>query len=420
MEILTTFENVIWVLLTALYTYQLFYFVYMLAVRLFRRDKKEIPDSGELHKFGIIIPARNEEAMIENLIRSIHGQNYPQELIKIFVIADNCTDNTAGVAEACGAEVFVRNNQEQVGKGYALDYLFHILLGRGDDCDAYLIFDADNIIDKKFIPEMNKVYNRGYRIATSYRNSKNYGTNWISAGSSLWFLRESRYLNEARMRLGTSCAISGTGFMLGHEIVEKNNGWKYFTLTEDIEFSVCSAIDGERIGYSAGSVLYDEQPVEFSQSWKQRARWAKGFFQIIKKYGWKLFVNAFIKLRFGCFDMLMTVFPAVFLTVFSIVVNTMKAVVFIAENKHLTTIDVIANPTVLFFCGLYILLFSAGFVTTLTEWKNIRCSAGKKLLYTLTFPIYMLTYIPIGIYAFFRKVQWTPIKHTVTTKIEDM
>ena len=80
----------------------------------------------------------------------------------------------------------------QVGKGYALDYLFkHIFEEQGEDAyDAFFVFDADNIVDPQFVREMNKMYDTGeYSALTSYRNSQNFCANWISAGYALWFLR---------------------------------------------------------------------------------------------------------------------------------------------------------------------------------------------------------------------------------------
>lgn len=105
---------------------------------------------------------------------------------------------------------------------------------------------------------MNKTFGLGFEAITSYRNSKNYGTNWISAGYSLWFLREAKYLNNARLELNTSCAISGTGFLLSRKLVEENGGWKHHLLTEDVEFSVDSVIQGKKIGYCSTAMLYDE------------------------------------------------------------------------------------------------------------------------------------------------------------------
>ena len=88
----------------------------------------------------------------------------------------------------------------------------------GNVYDGYFVFDADNILEQDYIEKMNQCFNQGNQIITSYRNSKNYGANWISAGYGLWFLRESRYLNNAREIIHSSCAVSGTGFLFSKEI----------------------------------------------------------------------------------------------------------------------------------------------------------------------------------------------------------
>ena len=110
-----------------------------------------------------------------------------------------------------------------------MDYVFNkICEERGDyTCyDGYFVFDADNIIDVNYVREMNKVFDSGYKVVTSYRNSKNYDTNWITAGYSLWFIREAKYLNNPRMMIKTSCAVSGTGYLVDSSIINKNQGRK--------------------------------------------------------------------------------------------------------------------------------------------------------------------------------------------------
>lgn len=401
------------------YMYQFFYIFWVFL----GKDKSRPIKSDKLNKFGVVISARNEAAVIGNLLESINRQDYPSELIKIFLIADNCDDNTADVGRQYGATVLERNNKALVGKGYALDFLFKKLLAEKDDCDAYVIFDADNLVDKNFIKEMNKNFNRGYKALTSYRNSKNYGTNWISAGYSLWFLREAQYLNNARMRLGTSCAISGTGFCLSREIIEENNGWKYHLLTEDIEFSVDMAIKGEMIGYSAGSVVYDEQPETFEQSWKQRLRWAKGFYQVFGKYGKKLFSGIF-RGKFACYDMLMTVFPALIFTILSVLCCIGECIygvtVFIKHPAFSNLMLFCILPVVYFASVIYMLIFVVGFITLVTEWDVIDCPPKKTIKYLFSFPIFMLTYAPIAVAALFKKVEWTPIQHSISKSIDDV
>ena len=182
--------------------------------------KKPAPPAGA-HRFAVLIAARNEQEVIGNLIDSIKAQDYPEKLIKIFVVADNCTDATARVARSRGAAVFERRDPERRGKGYALDYLLREMkLLHQEYFDGYIVLDADNVLAPDFVARMNETFSAGYDIVTCYRNSKNYGDNWISAGYALWFLRESRYLNAARMALGSSCGVSGTGFLFSAAVLE--------------------------------------------------------------------------------------------------------------------------------------------------------------------------------------------------------
>jgi glycosyltransferase involved in cell wall biosynthesis len=226
---------------------------------------------------------RGEGDVIGELIDSLMKQNYPKDLFDVYVLADNCTDDTAAVSRQHGATVYERFDKQNVGKGYALDYLYkHVTMDRGVGYyDGFFVFDADNIVDPQFVAEMNKTFDTGrFDAVTCYRNSKNFGTNWLSAAYSIWFLREARYVNYPRMLLGTSCMISGTGFLVSGKLMEENHGWPYHLLTEDIQFSVNCALNGHMIGYCDKAMVYDEQPTTWSQSWKQRLRWSKGFYQI--------------------------------------------------------------------------------------------------------------------------------------------
>lgn len=402
---------------TAFFVCYLYQFVYIF-IALIKKDKGSRND-GTLHRYAFLIPARNEQNVICNLIESIKNQKYPAELLDIYVVADNCDDATADAARAAGAVVYERFNKTEVGKGYALNFLIDkIKREHADrDYDGYFVFDADNVLDENYVSEMNKTYCDGYRVITSYRNSKNYGDNWISAGYSLWFLREAKYLNYPRYLIGSSCAVSGTGFMFSREILNKIGNWNYYLLTEDIEFTIASIIDGEKIGYSPNAVFYDEQPVRFSQSWKQRLRWAKGYYQVFGKYGSKLAGGIFKGRGFSFYDMTMTICPAIVLTAFAVIVNLAAAIwsLFAGENLFAVILSLL-NLGV----GTYIMLFIVGGITTITEWKKIYCPAFKKILYVFTFPVFMFTYIPISIAAFFKKVEWQHIEHTKNRNINEI
>lgn len=405
-----------------MYSYQ---FVYTFVAFKAKKDFKPRKQKVHQKKYAVIIAARNEELVIGHLIKSIKNQKYPKELIDIFVIADNCTDNTARVAKKAGAIVRERFNTDQVGKGYALDFMIKIIEKEysSSEYEGYFVFDADNLLDENYIAEMNKTFNQGYRVITSYRNSKNYDQNWISAGYALWFLHEAEYLNLPRMVLNSSCAISGTGFLVHAELIKDNGGWIHHLLTEDIEFSVAQIIKGEKIGYCKSAMFYDEQPVTFTQSWYQRLRWAKGFYQVFAKYGRDLVGSIFREKhnRFSCYDMTMTIMPAMLVSSLSMIVNGFFYLAGFFElfgGKELINVTTIAMlKSIGWYYGL---LFILGFITTITEWRNIHCSGWKKIAYTFTFPFFMFTYIPISVVALFKHVEWKPIAHTVVKSVDEV
>lgn len=406
----------LFIFFTVLYSYQLVY----VFVSLF--GKKTTFSEKAFHKYAILIAARNESAVISQLIESIRRQNYPKELYDIYVIADNCTDDTATVARLAGAAVFERNDLTHIGKGFALNFGFKslVMLDKFSEYDGFFVFDADNLLDKNYIHEMNRAFASGYRIVTSYRNSKNYDTNWISAGSSLWFLREAKFINNSRMILGLSCAVSGTGFLVSREIIERNHGWKYYLLTEDIEFSIDSVIRDEKIGYAEKAMLYDEQPYTFQQSWNQRIRWAKGFFQVFAAYGARLLLAIFKNKSFSAYDMLMTIMPAMLFTVIGAISNFAVFIISLFNFSAMQSITA-ASAIALFmtFFNFYAVLFFFAAITTATEWKKINTTPAKKIKYIFTFPVFIFTYIPISICALFKKIEWKPITHNISKNIEE-
>lgn len=406
-------------LLAVVFTVAYFYQIVYLFIGLIRRKHPlRLSEPGRLHRYAAVVSARNEEGVIADLIHSLREQDYPTELLDIYVIADNCTDNTAAVARAAGAFVYERSSQDLKGKGYALDYFFRRLSAESRDFyDAYMIFDADNLVDAAFTREMNRVFDTGkYGAITCYRNSKNFGANWISAGYSIWFLREARFLSFPRMLLGSNCHVSGTGFLVSAEIIRKNGGWPFHLLTEDIQFSVSCAVDGCRIGYCDGAVVYDEQPTTFRQSWDQRLRWSKGFYQVDLKYGLPLLRGCarLDRKSWSCYDMLMTVAPGMLLTLLFAVFNAIICIACLGEPHYI--VRLVLHTCLNFFvssaASFYVGLFLYGMVTIISEWKQIQAQSYKKILYLFTFPVFMFTYIPISLVALVRRVEWKPIYHS--------
>lgn len=414
MEFVTIANRVISILFLLCCAYQFFY----LFVAVVKRQQREKP-AGKLGRYAVLVSARNEEPVIGGLIASIQSQNYPQDLLDIYVVADNCTDDTASVARLCGATCWERFDTTHIGKGYALGFLLDMIKARGtfDDYDGFFVFDADNLLEENFISEMNNVFQAGGRVVTSYRNSKNFGDNWISSGYSLWFMRDCRFLHSARMALHTSTAVTGTGFLVHRELLER--GWDYHLLTEDTEFTMDLLLQGERVAYCDSAVLYDEQPTTFSQSWRQRLRWARGYIQVFGKYGGALFKRMVTKLDFAVFDMLMTYLPAIVLTIAGAIVNIAAVVAGVISGHG--SFALLLTGSIIGLGFAYLPLFAVGVLTTISEWNKIHCSTAKKLGYLFTFPLFMLTYIPVSIAAVFcTRVEWKPIRHSVRKSLQEV
>ena len=402
---LRTINAVISALFFICYTYQFLYIPLVLA-----KKSKPLASPSKAHHYAVLIAARNGENVISGLLDSLRAQTYDMSLVTVFVAADNCTDSTAAIARAHGAVVYERFNQLNVGKGYALDFLLqHIGADYPAGFDGYFVFDADNILAPDYIERMNEMFSNGHEIVTSYRNSKNFGGNWISAGYALWFLRESRYLNGARTRLGSSAAVGGTGFLFSQRILNESHGWRFYLLTEDIEFSVYHILRGEKIAICESAVLYDEQPTDFRQSCRQRLRWAKGYVQVFLRYGGQLLRGA-ARGSWSCFDMSMSILPAFVLTSLCLLANITLTILGLMQGAGVW----FALRSLLECMGsILATLLVLGGITTVTEWHRIHATTAQKLVYTLTFPLFMLTYLPISLAALFMKVEWKPIHHSV-------
>lgn len=399
-------------LLTLAYAYQV---IYLFVPMFLRRKREKAPCQQK--RYAILIAARNEEAVIGNLLDSIEKQSYPRQLLTVFVIADNCTDATAQVAADHGAIVYTRFNQEKIGKGYAIAYLLEKI--REDytyePFDAFVIFDADNLLKNDYMVQLNKVAAMGYQVFSGYRNSKNFGQNWISAGHSLWYLHDSAHLNRSRMLLNVGCVVTGTGYGFTRALLEQMGGWNFHCLTEDIEFSTWCATHNIKTGYSYNAILYDEQPRTMQVSWKQRTRWSQGGIQVslayFKKYfqgmrqgGWAAWTS-FEMMTLGLWG-----YGTAGLCGFLSLLAALLSGGWAGIGFYALTALV----------GTYFSMFAMGGLTLISEWKRIHATTGQKLMALFTFPIYVATFLPIAVCSLFSKFEWTPIEHTEAISMEDL
>ena len=364
------------------------------------------------HKFMAIIPAHNEETVIVNLIESLKKQDYPKELLDIYVIADNCTDNTAKIAKEAGAIVYERFDEKNKTKGFAMNWFLNKKIEEKADYDAFCIFDADNIVSVDFIKNMNKKLCQGEEVVQGYRDIKNPTDSWVSAGYALFYWTMNRFYHLARYNLGLSPLINGTGFMVKFDII-KQEGWNTKTLTEDIEFSLKNIIKGRRIGWAIDAKVYDEQPIGFKQSWSQRSRWTVGHLQCMKYYTTDLAKSVKEHKSLMNFDGLLYILgiPMMLLTFLLLGVNLAIYLV-----NGMTFIDLINNYSRYLF-ATFLMPIAIAILIMVLDKRPIKPMLKGLILY----PIFMGSWILINLKCIVRpNTKWEKINHVRDVKINEI
>ncbi len=402
--------------------------------------KKTYPKTDHKLRYGVIIPARNEEAVVSGLIRSVKGNGYPQDHLKVFVIAHNCTDHTAEIARKEGAIVYEYQNPEENTMGYAFQRLFS-LIDRDyglSAFDGFFMFNADNILDKDYISRMNDafVYYDKKNIITSFRNSKNFGKNLISGLYGTYFAIGCRMESRGRTVTGCSTRVQGTGYLIGADVVK--DGWKYVTLAEDWEFSADQVLLSQSIRYCDDAVFYDEQPTSLRIMWRQRLRWSRGhlivFYTRIRDLI-KGIISPKTKNRGSVYDITANVLPPTLLFFLIQIIQIAAYLLISLINPEVSARELFLGNTPNFFSsgGMVFTLLRSGmiswFVTALsavmifvTERKRIKnVSLFKKMLITLFWPFFLMIQLAIDVQAFFTPgLGWKPIPHRDETTFEEV
>ena len=248
------------------------------------------PDAAPASRFAIVIPAHNEGRVVGQLIESCLALRYPRDLFDVFVIADNCDDDTAVVAEAAGARVIRRQNRNARGKGFALDYAFSQILASPDRYDAFVIFDADNLVHPDFLRVMNAHVVRGDKVIQGRMDAKNPTDTWVSATFAMSVWVSNRFWFLAKYNLGFSSVLGGTGMCVSCDLI-RQIGWGAHSFTEDLEFTMKALQHGIKTTWAHNAICYDEKVQTFSASWTQRKRWVQGQATVARMHllnmGWR-------------------------------------------------------------------------------------------------------------------------------------
>lgn len=373
--------------------------------------------------FAILIPARDESLVISNLLDSIEKQTVVVDNKNIYIIVESSLDPTVLIAKERGINIIYRKDLTKRRKGYAIDDALKEILKAKKHYDAYFIFDADNVLDRNFFKEMIKSYRKGYDIGIGYRNTKNGNSSIYAAASSLTFSMINTLSNNYKLKHNLTLTVSGTGFYIKGDVIEKLGGYPFYSLTEDYEFSLYATLNDLSSTYNMNAKYFDEQPTLFKVTVKQRTRWVKGYFTSRLMYYDKLKKKLALKDSNypSVYIALVGVKPYILLVI-SVILYLLNLVFRIISNSivkvNITSL-LLQFFLILFLIYLVLVIFTL--ILLIKEKDNLRLNFKMKVKVLFYNPLFLASYVKCLYLALKNKdISWDRIEHNSDISLEEL
>ncbi len=382
--------------------------LWFLAVALFALKKpRPYARCAPRTRFACLVAARNEEAVIGALVESLREQDYPNALYDIFVIPNNCTDNTEAAALTAGAKIF-RCFEPVRCKGDALHEAVAWLLPRG--YDAFCVFDADNVADAQFLARMNDAFCAGAQVCKGAMRVKNPYDSWLSGCYGLYFTLFDTFFSRARMSCGLSSKLVGTGFAVHRAVLERFGGWNTSTIAEDAEFAALCAANGVRVCFVPNALTYDEAPNDFAVSLRQRRRWCSGIMDAAVKMDAALAAALRGSAPLRALDSLLIV-NAPFLQALMLLPLTLTLISALMGG---TLPSLVLRGVLSLAASTLGLMAFAALLAVLGGYRD------RRIVRTIMgFPLFMAAWLPIQIVSLVSRTRsWQPIVHSRALSVE--
>jgi 1,2-diacylglycerol 3-beta-glucosyltransferase len=254
--------------------------LYLLLFTLLSRALPAALRSSRRLRFDVVVPAHDEAAGIAGAVAGLRKLDWPADGFRVLVVADNCTDSTAELARAAGAEVLERRDPTRRGKGHALDFAFQASQARGW-ADAVVVVDADTEVSANLLEAFAARIDNGAKAIQAHYGVLNPHASWRTRLMAIAMASFHRVRSRARERLQLSCGLRGNGWCVTPRLL-RQVPYRAFSLAEDIEYGIELGLAGHRVHYAdeahvAGVMVSREEAAR-----TQRERWEKGRFQLIR------------------------------------------------------------------------------------------------------------------------------------------
>ena len=235
-------------------------------------------------RLAIVMPAHDEESGLAATLASVTLETQADGATDLWVVADNCTDDTAGVARRHGVGVLERNDPSQRGKGHALAFAFAQLADRG--YDWLVVIDADSSLQPGFLQALRQAMAHDSEVvqAAYYAKPTHSTKARLARLAQLGF---NLVRSAGRAWLGGSAGILGNGFALRSDLVRRIP-YDARSVAEDLEYQLRLGMAGVRVDYAPQAVVLGEIAESAQGARTQRARWEGGRFRMIREWTWPL------------------------------------------------------------------------------------------------------------------------------------
>jgi cellulose synthase/poly-beta-1,6-N-acetylglucosamine synthase-like glycosyltransferase len=256
--------------------------LYLLLLAFLARQSSAPVTPGPRRCFDIVVPAHNEESEIAQTVGSLLAIEYPRDRFRVLVVADNCSDRTADVAAAAGAEVLIRLDAEQRGKGHALAFAFRRCLADGF-CDAVVVVDADTLVSKNLLTAFDARFAGGAAALQADYGVRNPGSSWRTRLMTIALAAFHGVRSVARERMGISCGLRGNGMAFSTALLRTHPPGA-FSIVEDLEYGIQLGYAGVRIEYVHDAHVFGYMAVSEHASRAQRRRWERGRQALVREH----------------------------------------------------------------------------------------------------------------------------------------
>jgi len=275
------------------------YYVFLAVAGLRPSSSGSVAEVGK-KRYTIIVPAHNEESVIDATLQSLAEISYPSELYSVIVVADNCDDKTVKIVSEAGVECLERRDKKNPGKGQALEWAFKRIL-KEKTSDAFIIVDADTLVETNILSVMNRYLADGAEVVQAYYDVLHPESSPMASLTFMGFAISRNLKYRGRSRLGFSANLLGNGMCITREIIERH-GWRAFSISEDLEYQLQLLLQGVCVVFAHDTKIWAEMPSKISSFHTQRSRWDVGKYKLRNRYVPLLLKKGLSERSLACFD----------------------------------------------------------------------------------------------------------------------